>query len=37
MKTLIEIASPILCVAPLFVMFVFDRWAARIDSSEVDE
>jgi hypothetical protein len=36
-KTFIEIAAPFVCCAPLLLLFAFDLWAARIESSEVDE
>jgi hypothetical protein len=36
-KTAIEIAAPFVCCAPLFVLAFFELWAARINSSEVDQ
>jgi hypothetical protein len=36
-KTAIEIAAPFACCAPLFVLAFFELWAARINSSEVDQ
>lgn len=29
MKTFLQIAAPFVCVAPLYVMFVLDRWLGR--------
>jgi hypothetical protein len=37
MNLFIEIAAPFACCAPLFVLAFFELWAARINSSEVDQ
>jgi hypothetical protein len=37
MNLFIEIAAPFVCCAPLFVLALFELWAARIDQSEVDQ
>jgi hypothetical protein len=32
MNLFVEIAAPFVCLAPLFVLALFELWAARIDN-----